>query len=885
MLACSLPACSSDGGGDGGGGAGGAAGTGGSAGGSGTAGSGGAAGSGGTDIGPDGGTAISEDGFVTVEVPAGALSETQTIRITPVGEAPDGALAGTVYELGPAGLRFDAPVTLELAYDEGALPAGLDEGALSVATLANGIFWREVVGASVDAARNTVTVQAMHFSTWGLRIGAFEAPLSQGAVVPPSGSAASGTAVFSFDTSANVLSYHVTFSGLEGNETEAAIRGPALPGATGPVLHTLGFGSPKIGHWTYDEADEPDLLAGRGYLEIRSEAHPGGEVRGQIEPVGPVASASQLTVNVLLCDDLSGSSASNQIPAAVARLEVEVSGADMATQIQALALGTPPLVANLTVQKGMARQVHVRAYDDADQVVYRAATLLDIQNATHVIQPTMWSAVDVTAPTFAGVTSATSLAGDAIMLAWSAASDDYAGAGEIAYAVYAAATSGGQNFSSPLYATAPGETSHTVRGLAAGQTHYFVVRAIDPVGNLDANTVEASASTFSAGTGQYVDARTGVDGPGCGTPSSPCRTITHALTQSPGDEPIYIARGLYDAAAGEAFPLQLKDGVSLHGDLAFVQTLPTRAGGVQIGTLVPTPVLRTTTEIQAILGADRTHISGLFIEEGSNSNVGTIDAVGHAIDVAWCVLEGSGNATLPTTAIRVAPGSSVRDSVVKDYSSRGITGFGDDMLIYRNAVVRSGIWIAVEAGDWVISRNVVHGNSLGGVYTWDIDGARGGSIVRNWIHQNNWGIQLERVYGTQVIANSIRRSQNEGIRIFGFDGVPPTSSRITGNRLKENGAGILIWSDANPIVRGNDIACNDYTDLGTWGSQQIDARNNYWDHAPPTLYLNAGSNLTGCDPAGVDVCIAALSAGTPQPELAPASGTSSCGSSALGVLR
>ncbi len=837
-------------------------------------------GSAGTDIGPTGGTAVSEDGQVEVVIPAGALPSTQTITVVPVAQAPAGALGGAVYEFGPSGLRFDLPVTLHLEYDEAALPAGLDEESLSVAALVNGVFWHEVVGASIDAAQDTVTVQASHFSTYGLMIGAFSAQLDGANVVPPNASAASGSATFSFDTSNNVLSYHVAFRDLEGDEQSASIRGPALAGGTGPALHTLSLGSPKIGHWSYDESVESDLLSGRSYLSIRSAAFPNGELRGQIEPLGPTSATSQLTVRVLLWDDLSGGFATNLIPAAVARLEVEVSGADMATLTQAVPLGAPPLVVPLTVPKGMARLVVVRAYDAGDQVIYRSATLLNIENATHSIQPTLWSAGDVASPSFAGVTGATRVAGDAIAVQWSAASDDHASTSEIAYAIYMATTSGGQDFSTPLYAADVGQTSYTVRGLAAGQAYHFVVRALDPAGNLDTNAVEASATTFSAGTGQYVDSNTGVDVAGCGTLAAPCKTITQALIQTPGNEPIYIARGVYDTAAGEVFPLRLKDGTALYGDLAFVQTLPTSAGGTLRGTLVPTSVILSSASSPVIYGASGAHIGGLHIEDGINSSLGTIDADGDAISVAWCVLKGSVSASLVTRGIRLAAGSSVRDSVIKDFKDWGIIGYGDGLVIFRNTIVRTA-GIVVEAGDWVISRNALYDNTFaiaGGA----ADPTEGGQIFLNTIHGNYQGIQLGKTWGVEILGNSIRNNENNGISLGGDTNPPPTSTLIAGNSLVGNGIGIFISSAATATIVGNTIACNDRADLGSWGSQVIDARNNWWDHNPPTTYDDAESNLDGCEPDGVDVCTAEIYAGTPDPILDPANGTSSCATTAIG---
>ncbi len=68
----------------------------------------------------------------------------------------------------------------------------------------------------------------------------------------------------------------------------------------------------------------------------------------------------------------------------------------------------------------------------------------------------------------------------------------------------------------------------------------------------------------------YV-ATTGSDaGPNtCQVPASPCKTLTHALTQAVSGDVINVAAGLYDTPGnGETFPLALKDGVAILGDPA-----------------------------------------------------------------------------------------------------------------------------------------------------------------------------------------------------------------------------------------------------------------------------------------------------------------------------
>jgi bacillolysin len=109
--------------------------------------------------------------------------------------------------------------------------------------------------------------------------------LSGAEEVPPNGSPATGVGSVTIDTLLNQLHYNITFSGLSSAETGAHIHGFAPAGVNEGVLHTLPAGSPKIGTWEYDDADEADILAGLTYVNIHSAGLPGGEIRGQIAPV------------------------------------------------------------------------------------------------------------------------------------------------------------------------------------------------------------------------------------------------------------------------------------------------------------------------------------------------------------------------------------------------------------------------------------------------------------------------------------------------------------------------------------------------------------------------------------------------------------------------
>ena len=120
----------------------------------------------GTSIGPAGGTVQSTDNNARINIPANALAQPVTITVTPVAD-PSGGDGFSVYEFGPDGTRFDRAATITIGYDENALPAGVAEVDLQLATYVNGA-WTPLAGSSVDTASNTVSGEANHFSIFGL---------------------------------------------------------------------------------------------------------------------------------------------------------------------------------------------------------------------------------------------------------------------------------------------------------------------------------------------------------------------------------------------------------------------------------------------------------------------------------------------------------------------------------------------------------------------------------------------------------------------------------------------------------------------------------------------------------------------------------------------
>jgi hypothetical protein len=102
--------------------------------------------------------------------------------------------------------------------------------------------------------------------------------------VPPKTSNGMGDVDVSFDTATDVMIYTVTYAGLTGDATAAHFHGPAEPGSNaGVIVPVKGpLASPIKGEATLTPEQAADLLAGKWYFNIHSNANPGGEIRGQV---------------------------------------------------------------------------------------------------------------------------------------------------------------------------------------------------------------------------------------------------------------------------------------------------------------------------------------------------------------------------------------------------------------------------------------------------------------------------------------------------------------------------------------------------------------------------------------------------------------------------
>lgn len=98
--------------------------------------------------------------------------------------------------------------------------------------------------------------------------------------VPANASTASGTMTGTYNKTTRVLTYTVTYQGI----TPAAGHiHQAAPGANGPVMVPFSsIASPITGTATLSQADGDALLAGNAYVNLHTQAFPGGEIRGNI---------------------------------------------------------------------------------------------------------------------------------------------------------------------------------------------------------------------------------------------------------------------------------------------------------------------------------------------------------------------------------------------------------------------------------------------------------------------------------------------------------------------------------------------------------------------------------------------------------------------------
>lgn len=117
----------------------------------------------------------------------------------------------------------------------------------------------------------------------------FKVPLTGAQQVPPVQTAGTGTADLTYDPTTRMLTWAIMCSGLSGPVTMVHLHGPAAEGKNAsPQVWLTQKGSPVEnpikGHATLTPEQAKQFEAGEWYINVHTEAHPGGEIRGQVMP-------------------------------------------------------------------------------------------------------------------------------------------------------------------------------------------------------------------------------------------------------------------------------------------------------------------------------------------------------------------------------------------------------------------------------------------------------------------------------------------------------------------------------------------------------------------------------------------------------------------------
>jgi hypothetical protein len=96
-----------------------------------------------------------------------------------------------------------------------------------------------------------------------------------------------GTASLTYDPTTHVVTWSVSYSGLSGPVTMGHFHGPAAAGANGPPTIWLTkqgtpADNPIKGEATLTADQAQQFTGGMWYINLHTQAHPSGEVRGQV---------------------------------------------------------------------------------------------------------------------------------------------------------------------------------------------------------------------------------------------------------------------------------------------------------------------------------------------------------------------------------------------------------------------------------------------------------------------------------------------------------------------------------------------------------------------------------------------------------------------------
>jgi hypothetical protein len=117
----------------------------------------------------------------------------------------------------------------------------------------------------------------------------FKVPLTGAQCVPAVDTSGSGAADLTYDPATRVVTWNIPYSGLSSPSTMAHFHGPAKAGQNAPPviwLSTQGSppANPMTGSATLTPEQAQQFSAGEWYINLHTQSHPAGEIRGQVIP-------------------------------------------------------------------------------------------------------------------------------------------------------------------------------------------------------------------------------------------------------------------------------------------------------------------------------------------------------------------------------------------------------------------------------------------------------------------------------------------------------------------------------------------------------------------------------------------------------------------------
>jgi len=535
------------------------------------------------------------------------------------------------------------------------------------------------------------------------------------------------------------------------------------------------------------------------------------------------------------------------MPAGIASVDFTITTTDSTIVETATVEGG---VASLSVTVPLNGMLLLRceANDDSGTIVFHGVRHALASSDLDTLFMNMADVMDVMPPVLGGSLNIAPLSTGALQLDWDPATEDGAPSAMASYLVYAA-----DKVALPLIATCGGVTSAVVGGLQAGTAYSFVVKAIDTGGNVSVESLNQSATTHGGDVGLYVDVMSGVDSPTCGSLGSPCKTITQALSLSPGDEPIFVASGTYSESTGESFPLELKPGTQLVGEVLWPRGIPlTRLSFGQVAA--------------AITCTDEAGMFGFRLEPNAGSVERFIDARG-AMRLSHLHLDDDGGNS--TFGVSFMAGGEIKHSTIEGFAvGRGIGHYSREPLLISDCVIQDcSNGISIQGHHALIYSSIVR-DCITGIVAWSLDPGDTDDIavIRCLIRHCNDGVSVTDITGLEIGHSLIWQNNQMGIHLNGVD----ATTVIRDNTIDSNPTGIYLRRGL-ATIHHNAIVCN-RVNLFVGGSDQVTAAQNSWDQQPPHV-----TNRPDDEPCvDCDICYDGHYAETPIPISEPSYARTPC---------